>query len=256
MQTSESEKDLVFDQHAIRLMIGFIALLFPWVVTFIASRITDSISWSYHTGARDYFVGLLFVIGAFLMSYQGHKPLLDSNDVGKVWKSVSKVWKGAINFRIWEKKHEEDLVGWVGGVAAWVTAVYPTSLCLGYACPFEMKSTIHYIGAIILFSTTVYFCLVAFRGRAKAKLRINQGVSAKEDDRPQQLRMTFYSFCGWGIAVIMVGLLIAKSTKFDAISNITFWAEAVALELFGVAWMIASQYLPVFTNKTERQKLF
>ena len=166
MKSSESKEYLAFDYHAIRLIIGFIAVLFPVVVTFCASKITDSISWSYHTDARDFFVGFLFVIGAFLISYKGHKHTLHKNDVGRFWNWVNRFWKGAIKFRIWERKHEEDLVSWVGGVAAVITAVCPTACCLGENCPYDPISRIHYIGAIVLFSTTVYFCLVAFNFQA------------------------------------------------------------------------------------------
>lgn len=256
MKPSESKENLVFDYHTIRLMIGLITLSFPWVVWFFASKITDSISWSYHTDARDFFVGFLFVIGAFLMSYKGHKPILHTDDVGKFWKWVSNFWKGAINFRIRERKHEEDLVSWVGGVAAWITAVCPTARCVGKDCPCDPISYIHYIGATILFSTTVYFCLVAFRTQAKAKIKKDEDSSEKGGNGPKKLRMGFYWVCGVGIATIMLGLVVAKFTQCEIISNITFWAEAVALELFGIAWLIASQYLPFFTDETERQKLF
>lgn len=245
MESSESKENLVFDYHTIRGLIGLIAMLFPWVVIFRAGKITDSISWSYHTDARDLFVGLLFVIGAFLISYKGRKPDLHKNDIGIFWKWMSKFWKGAVNFRIWERKHEEDLVGWVGGIAAWVTATYPTARCIGKDCPYDSISCIHYIGAVILFSTTVYFCLFAFKDRA----------NAKSGNAPPK-RVTIYLICGWGIAAIMLVLVVLKSTQFDAIGNITFWAETAALELFGFAWLIASQYLPWFTEKTERQKLF
>jgi len=256
MKSSKSKEYLAFDYHAIRLMIGLIAMLFPLVVRIFASKITDSISWSYHTDARDFFVGFLFVIGAFLISYKGHKPTLHKNDVGRFWNWVSIFWKGASNFRIWERKHEEDLVGWMGGVAAWITAVCPTARCLGENCPYDPISYIHYITAIILFSTTVYFCLVAFSAQANAKIKNDEKLSGKGGIGPKQLRVKLYSFCGWGIVVIMVGLVVVKSTQLHTISNITFWAETFALELFGIAWLIASQYLPVFTDETERQKLF
>lgn len=245
MEPSESKENLVFDYHTIRGLIGLIAISFPLVVILRAGRITDSISWSYHTDARDLFVGLLFVIGAFLISYKGRKPELHENDVSRFWKWMSRFWKGAINFRIWERKHEEDLVSLIGGIAAWTTAVCPTTRCIGTDCPDDPISSIHYIGAVVLFSTTVYFCLFAFRVRAIAK-----------SGNAPKIRSTTYVICGWGIAAIMLGLIFLKSTQFGAISNLTFWAETAALELFGFAWLIASQYLPWFTEKTEQQKLF
>ena len=62
MKSSESKEYLTFDYRAIRLMIGLIAIFFPLVVRIFASKITDSISWAYHTNARDVYVGFLFVI--------------------------------------------------------------------------------------------------------------------------------------------------------------------------------------------------
>ena len=260
MQSSKSEQNskenLDFDYHTIRLFIGLIAIFFPAVVCIRAAEITPSISWSYHTDARDFFVGLLFVIGAFLISYKGHKPELEADQVGRFWKWLGKYWKGAISLGKWEGKHEEDLVSWVGGIAAWVTALYPTAYCTDNGCPPDPKSTIHYIAAIVLFSTTVYFCLVAFTRRAKNKINNVDETSEKPRVHPVKLRIQFYRMCGWGIAVIMLGAVILKLIKFEVISNITFWAETAALILFGIAWLVASQYLPLVTYPKERQKTF
>ena len=99
MANDKLKENLVFDYHTIRLLIGSIALLFPWAVSFLASGITPSISWSYHTNARDVFVGFLFVIGAFLVSYKGHKPILQQDEVRDFWKWLSRFWKGASGFR-------------------------------------------------------------------------------------------------------------------------------------------------------------
>lgn len=255
MKPSKSNESLTFDSYTIRFLIGLIAISLPWVVKYFASRVTDSISWSYHTNARDYFVGFLFVIGAFLMSYKGHKPTLGDQDISNFWYMVSKVWSKAIAFRKWEAKHEEDLVGWVGGIAAWVTAVSPTSFCIGINCPSDPISTRHLFGAIFLFATTVYFCLFAFRRQVKNKILEDEtklGVISKF--APKKLRLISYLVCGWGILLIMAGLYIVTLKRLDTIPNVTFWAETAALELFGFAWAVASQWLPIFTDWEERQK--
>lgn len=259
MITSESEEDLVFDYHTIRLIIGAIALLFPWIVGIRASQITDSISWSYYTAARDLFVGFLFVIGALLISYKGHRITLDRNDVGKFWSWVSKFWNGAIGFRIFEREHEEDWVSTLGGIAAIVTALYPTALCIGKKCASDPTANIHYLGAAVLFSTVVYFCLVAFRNQVIDKIKKDEkshGKGAIDPKDPKKLRLGFYTFCGWTIAAIMLLTVFVTYTAFVTIMNFTFWAEAAALELFGIAWLIASQFLPIFTDKADRAELF
>jgi hypothetical protein len=254
---------LVFDQYAIRLLIGVLAFALPWVVSLRAWQITPSISWSYHTESRDLFVGSLFVIGAFLISYKGRQHLLQPKEVGKFWHWVNKFWKGAVNFRIWERKREEDLVSWAGGIAAVVTALNPTAFCtrecpcdplIKSSCASDPAAMTHYIGAIILFSTTVYFCLVAFRSQAKTKINQEQGLLGKGGYDPAKLRMRFYSICGWGIIVFMLATVLLAYTPFSKINNLTFWAETAALTLFGLAWLIASQYLPGFTGEAERKK--
>jgi hypothetical protein len=256
MNSSETKETLTFDYHTIRLIIGLIAMSLPVVVAIRAGGVTDSISWSYHTDARDCFVGSLFVIGAFLISYKGHKPTLNPNEVGKFWIWMSSFWKGAIEFRIWEKQHEEDIVSWVGGIAAVVTALFPTGDCLAENCPFIPVSQIHYGGAIVVFATTVYFCLFAFMARAKSKME-QSGMRLKSAGLdPRQKRKWIYSICGWGIALVLLVLLVLKSASVPTFQNMTFWAETLALELFGFAWLTASQYLPFITEETERQKFF
>jgi len=253
MISSESKQYLAFDYRTIRLMIGLIAIFFPFVVGILASGIIDSISWAYHTDARDFYVGFLFVIGAFLMSYKGHKRTLNKDDIGRFWNRLNIFWKGAIIFRIYERKYEEDLVGWIGGIGAWITAVFPIARSLGGNGFYDTISYIHYIGVIILFSTTVYFCLVAFSTQAKDKIKNEEKLPGKAKLGPRQLRLKIYSFCGWGIVVVLAGLVVVSFTQLHKIKNITFWMETLALELFGVAWLIASQYIPVFTHKMERR---
>jgi hypothetical protein len=255
MASSSSKNTLVFDYHTIRLLIGLIAMLFPVVIWLRAQRITNSISWSYYTDARDFFVGLLFVIGAFLISYKGHKLTLKKKEVGKFWHWLNKFWRGAIKFRIWVRKHEEDLVCLIGGIAACITALYPTALCLGEDCLPDPTSKIHYIGAFFLFSTTVYFCLVAFMRRLNEKIN-EDDESVNVINSPIYRRKLSYLICGWGIVITMLSLLIIIQAKLFVIENIIFWAETLALELFGIAWTAASQYVPIVTTKAERQKLF
>ena len=215
---------LVFDYHTIRLIIGLIAMLFPLVVRIRAAQITDSISWSYYTDARDFFVGFLFVLGAFLICYKG-------------------------------RNLSENLVGWAGGIAACVTALSPTSFCTGANCPSDWKSNVHYMGAIVLFSTTVYFCLVAFLGQVNMKIKEDEATGVVGFTSKRR-RKVVYLCCGWGIAIVMLGLFIMNVFGFNTIKNITYWVETVALELFGIAWAVASQYLPFVTDEVERQRLF
>jgi hypothetical protein len=227
MNTAETQENLVFDHHTIRLLIGIIAFFFPWIVSLRAGEITRSISASYHTDARDFFVGLLFVLGAFMMSYKGHKDNPAENWVAKA-----------------------------GGFAAWVTALFPTTPSGGeISQSSQLNPLIHNFGAVILFATTIYFCLFAFRTRARKK-REGKIVSASGGIEERR-RMLIYSACGWGILIVMVGTIVAK-IWFSEVGNLVFWTETIALTLFGIAWMFAGGYiyLSYFVEEGELQRPF
>ena len=129
MNTSESQaprsilnpevENLIFSPYTLRLM----AFMLPPRVTIITARIIGSLSASYHTAARDVLVGFLFIIGAFLLAYNGRSPDLPPAKVGSFWKKLSQYWKGAIPFRIWLRKLEERVVSFIAGLAAFGIAL-------------------------------------------------------------------------------------------------------------------------------------
>lgn len=236
MTTSTIEEEgLDFDYHDLRLMVGCIAFLFPVAVLLITLKVTPSISASYHTHARDVFVGLLFVIGALLVAYKGHNQ-------------------------------PEERISTIGGLAAIVVALFPTvcdSKLFPTACYAELvptictrcgtalNSNIHKFAAFILFSTVVYFCLVAFLSRVFSKidnkskftilLATKYALKGVDKNIPQVgkklLRLRIYLFCG----LLIAGILLLSVFASSLINTFTFWAETIALGLFGIAWMTASK---------------
>lgn len=238
----DREKDLIFDYKALRLMVGVIAFLLPWVVILATLHVTSSISASYHTDVRDIFVGALFVIGALFVAYNGHQVELNDRNIGQFWNWLSTFWKAAKDFRKLERKYEERVVSFLGGSAAVLAALFPTACD---QCDPDLKSRIHTIAAVILFSGVVYFCLVGFLDQARAK-----------DGKKAKLRASIYRVCGWGIAAIMVGSVVAPyavTVELARAWSITFWAETLALWLFGIAWMTASKFLRFLVDEEAEQ---
>jgi hypothetical protein len=217
MKTSLS--DAVFDYRALRLFVGLVALGLPEVAAFISSTPLSSISASYYTEARDIFIGSLFVIGALLWAYNGRKTT------------------GEIR---WDK-----IIGKVGSLAAFCAAIFPTS-CTG--CGVTLTSTIHYVAAVILFSTVAYFCW-AFRNSATASLT---------QDKKAGRRVVIYSVCIIAIVGSMLGAGAAQlmvSVAARETLSITYYAELVAMLAFGVAWTVAGKVLPPLVDEEERLKL-
>ena len=138
---SKSNEQLVFDARTLRLIVGALAFAFPSAVIALTGQITTSISASYHeVQSRNVFVGFLFIIGAFLVSYKGHVQEPSTDEPRTFWR--------------WLKRYEEDWVSTIGGMAAILTALFPTARD-GY--PMDTAAYIHTTGAFILFASVVYF---------------------------------------------------------------------------------------------------
>jgi len=119
----------IFDYRTLRLLVGVIAFALPFVVTIIASESLPSVSASYFSEARDLFVGLMFIVSAFLLAYNGHSI-------------------------------PQAIASKVAAVAAACVAIFPTSKTCE---PSTWVSITHTASAVVLLSILVYFCLGPFR---------------------------------------------------------------------------------------------
>ncbi len=125
----------VFDYKALRLTLGIIAFALPWWVTAIAGTELSSISASYFTNARDWFVGLLFIVGGLMFAYNGHT-----------------------NQEAWAAK--------AAATCAILIAIFPTDKTCGDS---TTSSMIHGIAAVLLFLILAYFCFGPFRRNTKGQ---------------------------------------------------------------------------------------
>jgi hypothetical protein len=57
------------------------------------------------------------------------------------------------------------------------------------------------------------------------------------------------------ILTVIVTKLTLSDETINALS-LTFWAEAIALGAFGVAWIVAGKYLRPFVDEDEALRLF
>ena len=125
-----------FDYKAQRLMLGIIAFVLPILVTAVARESLPSISASYFTEARNWFVGLLFIVGGWMFTYNGHTS-------------------------------GESIASKVGALAAVAVAVFPTSEAT--CSSSTLSSTIHTTAAVFMFVILAYFCFGPVRERTKGQ---------------------------------------------------------------------------------------
>ena len=123
------------DHNTIRLLIGVIAVLLAFLPSFFSGGEITSISAAYHEDgwARDFFVGFLFAITGFMLSYNG-------------------------------RTRNEMRLSKVAAFAAFGVAMFPCG-CGSHA---EIIPYVHYISATVMFLILAYFCNV-FRKRATSK---------------------------------------------------------------------------------------
>lgn len=75
---SRYDKDHIYSYYALRKAVGVIGILLPFVLLFGQMALTNevvvmrSISFYYHTGMRDVFVGGLCAVALFMMFYAGY----------------------------------------------------------------------------------------------------------------------------------------------------------------------------------------
>jgi len=125
----------VFEYRTHRLVVGLIAISLPLIVSLVSRVQLTSISASYYTDARDWLVGLLFVVSAFLLSYNGHTQ-------------------------------RQSIISKFAAIAAAGIAVFPTAC---KACPASPTTFLHFLSAAALFFSLAYFCLGPFREKLLGK---------------------------------------------------------------------------------------
>ena len=140
MDKNDRKKQQIISYLILRTLIGAIGIALPILLLvgcFMYGgclEIQDSISDYYHTGVRDIFVGVLFVLGFFLLSYRGYEWI-------------------------------DNIVANLGFVFALGVALCPPQSC------YTVIQILHFVSAGLLFSVFIYFSLFLFRKGVKKDKR-------------------------------------------------------------------------------------
>lgn len=210
---------------ALRRWVGVLGIALPWVL-YIGFKIlaTDnclqpaSISHYYYTCMGNYFTGTLCAVGLFLYTYKGQ-----DND-GRVMNFAAVC---ALLVAFCATNAEKD---------------FPSSCSVVNISINPIRNAIHYAAAGLLFSTLAYISLVLFRKTGKHNSKPKPG-------EMKYKRNTVYKTCG---IVIIVCIACIPLFTFTALGNTT-WAtalhlntyifEAIALQAFGISWLIKGNTL-------------
>jgi len=194
------------NNHTSKLIVGLIALFLATVTNWLAGGGLESISASYYAGdwPRNIFVGSLFAISAFLLSYNG-----DSE--------------------------KQMILSKVAALAGLCIALFPCKGLPAYV-PY-----VHGISAAAMFLVLAYFCY-AFRKQARNKLQIAEyEFKLQARVRGDIYLICLIAIC-LAIGVLALDYFLGHAIK-DAVPRLTFYGEKTGLIAFGIAWLTASRYL-------------
>jgi hypothetical protein len=198
MSKDVNHRDLTFSFLAFRKVVGWIAILLPFVLMLGGYLIyredltLKNISVYYYTGMKNVFVGSLCAISLFLFFYKGYDK----------WDN----WTGNL-----------------AGFFALVIAIFPTV----EEGPYDWQAHVHFYSAVCLFVTLAGISLFLFTKTGpdptKRKLKRN---------------MIYIICGSVMIVSLIAGeafILFFEDDHPD--SDFVFWVETVALVAFGVSWL-------------------
>lgn len=205
----EKGTTLVFSYLTLRKVIGLLGLALPFVLSFGAfavfrQELQSSISYYYWTGMRDVFVGTLFAIGFFLLSYQGYE-------------------------------RADNIAGNLACAFAVGVALFPTMQSDGAAGLARVLSIVHFLCAAAFFGTLIYFCLVLF---TKTKSR---GRPTRQKLMRNRIYRGCGYLMATCILLTFVFFLVPPVYTALAPYSPVYWLEAIAIIAFGVSWLVKGE---------------
>lgn len=202
-----------------RRAIGYFGISLPIVLivlsffSYFDTEVQPSISHYYYTNLRDIFTGTLAAVGLFMIRYKGHG-----------------------NPTFW--KNDELLTNLAGFMAIGV-ALIPVNSEYDHQKIYTLIPVIHeWIGWL-------HYAFAALLFGIFALLAINVFTLGQEDNQEIPVSTlnenNIYRFYGYTIIILM--LLVPVSENLRLFENSTLILEAMALFLFGTAWLIKGRAL-------------
>ncbi len=197
--------------------VGLIAVTLPFVVA-IGHELSGghglrgSISSYYYTHMGNYFVGSLFALGVFFLSY---------------------------NYRPLPKYQLDNYLSNVAGVMAVGVALFPTASDAARASGgAQVVAVLHLVFACTLFVLLAVFSLFLF-----TKTDDRQNMTPEK-----RRRNLLYRICGVTIAIALVLVVVTEGFKPPNSWHALFWLESVAVIAFGVSWLVKGEFLGVLAD--------
>ena len=196
------------DTKRMRIMIGALGLLLPWLVALITLSWPQSISITYYS---------LFAVGTFMVILGSAGILL-------------------INYKGYEKI--DDITATIAGIFGILICLFPMT-CLDAPetktgvlhLPSEISNIFHCISAFAFFGTLAFMSFFLFT-------KTNGEITPQK-----KIKNIIYRVCGIGMLGAFLLMLLQFIPGFNCY-NLTWIVEAIALFFFGTSWIVKSDAFP------------
>lgn len=210
--TSQTQPKMMpaYSYQTLRWIIGILAISLPlvllgWqIIDCGCVEIRSSISEYYYSVGRNYFVGILFAIGIFLLTYRGYVKMPGDRE----WFS-------------------DDIAGSITCVFLLGVALFPTG--------DSWVGKVHLACATLAFIMFAYFCLILF-------VKTGDQTSSLKRRRNAIYRACGWIIilC---IVLIAIYLIFLQGEDSIADLDPVFWLEWLAIWAFGISWFVKGKAL-------------
>lgn len=204
-----SKNDVTVNTKRMRIMIGALGLLLPWLVALIQLEWPGSISETYYS---------FFAVGTFMVILGSAGILL-------------------INYKGYDKW--DDISGTVAGIFGILICLFPmTAYKINEAHPELVQVGIFHLDSTV---SNIFHCIAAF-GFFATLAFMSFFLFTKTDGNitPQKkIKNIIYRVCGIGMLGAFLLMLLNLIPGFDCY-NLTWIVETIALFFFGISWIVKS----------------
>lgn len=210
------KNSVTVDTKRMRIMIGILGMLLPWLVALITLSWPQSVSITYYSlFAVGTFMVVLGSAGILLINYKGYEPI-------------------------------DDITSTIAGVFGILICLFPMtylddpSLKTGILhLPSNISNIFHCISAVGFFGTLAFMSFFLFT-KTSGKMT-----------KQKEIKNIIYRTCGIGMLASFL-LMLLNFMPGVHIYNLTWIVEAIALFFFGTSWIVKSDAFPFLKdNKTK-----
>jgi len=195
-----------------RIMIGILGMILPWLVVLITWSWPDSISATYYSVcAVGTFMVVLGSAGILLINYKGYSK---TDDICATLAGIFGIGVCLFPMTYWKA---------------------PSTPVGAFNLPSNISDIFHTISAILFFSILAFMSFFLFTKTS--------GEMTKE----KKIKNVIYRVCGIGMIASFL-LLFLRLIPNVQIDNLVWIVEAIALFFFGMSWLVKANAFPFLND--------